>query len=153
MLVTLCWQQFLSIGDRISTVAKSFECWCSTPMLKYRWCWWRKWPKPSPTSQSCRQHISSPTFVTNIDVALEIRWWISRFLVRIWIWVVVRKLSSWITAISIFKPLIIVAKISFYMYRTRLEDLEMQILNFCITKINFVQFVNSWIWTNYETIL
>jgi len=29
--------------------------------------------KPSPTSQSSRQHISSPTSVANIDVALVIR--------------------------------------------------------------------------------
>ena len=38
-------------------------------MLKDRGCWWQNRPKPSPTSQSCRQHISSPTSVTNIDVA------------------------------------------------------------------------------------
>ena len=30
--------------------------------------WWRKRPKPSPTSQTCPQPISSPTSVTNIDV-------------------------------------------------------------------------------------
>ena len=29
----------------------------------------------SPTSQSCRQHISSPTSVTNIDVALFDQHW------------------------------------------------------------------------------
>ena len=39
-------------------------------MLRDRGCWWQNRPKPSPTSQSCRQHISSPTSVTNIDVAL-----------------------------------------------------------------------------------
>ena len=32
-------------------------------------CWWRNRPKPSPTSQSCHQHILSSTYVTNIDVA------------------------------------------------------------------------------------
>ena len=31
-----------------------------------------KWPKPSPTSNSCHQHSSSPRFVSNIDV---IRFW------------------------------------------------------------------------------
>jgi len=31
-------------------------------------CWWPKRPKPSPTSKSCHQHISSPTSVTNVDV-------------------------------------------------------------------------------------
>ena len=28
-----------------------------------------KWPEPSRKSKNCHQHISSPTFVTNIDVA------------------------------------------------------------------------------------
>ena len=31
-----------------------------------------KTSKPSPTSQSCQRHISSPTSVTNIDVAAEV---------------------------------------------------------------------------------
>ena len=38
-------------------------------MLRDRWCWWPKWRKPSTTTNSCHQHISSPKFVTNIDVA------------------------------------------------------------------------------------
>ena len=63
MLVTLCWRQFL-----VAVLVTSFGCWCPTLMLKYRGCWWRK-QKQSSTSQSCRQHISSPTSVTNIDVA------------------------------------------------------------------------------------
>jgi len=33
-------------------------------------CWWQNLPKPSSTSQSCRQHIWSPTSVANIDVAV-----------------------------------------------------------------------------------
>ena len=41
-------------------------------MLRDRGCWWAKWPKPSPTSSNCHQHISSPTSVTNIDVAVTI---------------------------------------------------------------------------------
>ena len=57
MLVTLCWWHLLDVSDR------------------ERGCWWRKWPKPSPTSQSCRQHISSPTLATNIDVAKKQLWW------------------------------------------------------------------------------
>ena len=36
-----------------------------TLLLKDRGCWWQK---PPPTGQSCRQNISYPTFVTNIDV-------------------------------------------------------------------------------------
>ena len=55
-------------SDRILILVTSFGCWCPTSMLKDRGCWWRKRPKPSPTSQSCHQHISSPTSVTNIDV-------------------------------------------------------------------------------------
>ena len=38
-------------------------------MLKDRGCWWQNRPKPLPASQSCRQHISSPASVANIDVA------------------------------------------------------------------------------------
>ena len=51
MLVTI-----FEFGDRISILMTSFGCWCPTLMLKYRGCWWRKRPKPSPTSQSCRRH-------------------------------------------------------------------------------------------------
>ena len=50
-----CWR--LYVGD-------SF--WISVMEFRY---WWRKRPKSSPTPQSCRQHISSSTSVTNIDVA------------------------------------------------------------------------------------
>ena len=39
-----------------------------TLMLRDKGCWWPKWLKPSPTSY-CHQHISSPTSVTNLDVA------------------------------------------------------------------------------------
>ena len=66
MLVTLCWWQFLGIGDGISKLMSSFEYWC--PTLMWKGYWWRKRPKPSPTSQTCPQPISSPTSVTNIDV-------------------------------------------------------------------------------------
>ena len=38
-------------------------------MFKDKECWQQKRLKPSPTSQSCRQHISSATYATNIDVA------------------------------------------------------------------------------------
>jgi len=50
------------------------HCWLGspTPMLKDRGCWRRKRSKLSPTSQSFRQHISYPTSVTNIDVAVEV---------------------------------------------------------------------------------
>ena len=48
----------------------SFVCWWPTPMFKDRGCWCKTRQKLSSTSQSCRQHISSPTSVTNIDVAI-----------------------------------------------------------------------------------
>ena len=38
-------------------------------MLRNRGCWWPKSPKSSPKSSNCHHHISSPTSVTNIDVA------------------------------------------------------------------------------------
>ena len=77
MLVTLSWWQFLDVGDRVSILVTSFGCWCPALMMKDRGCWWQKRPKQSPTSKSCRQHISSPTSVTNIDVAVEsvLDWW------------------------------------------------------------------------------
>ena len=58
----------MDVSDRISILVISFGCWCPTLMLKDRWCRWKQRPKPSPITQSCRQHISSPTSVTNIDV-------------------------------------------------------------------------------------
>ena len=77
-----CWWQievgdfvlmiFFDVSDRISILVTIFRCWCPTFMLKDRGCWWREptsrgcWPNPSPTSQSCRQHISSTHSVTNI---------------------------------------------------------------------------------------
>ena len=63
----------MDVGDRISILVTSFRCWCPTSMLKDRGCRWQNRPKLSPTSQSCRQHISSPTSVTNIDVAGKAR--------------------------------------------------------------------------------
>ena len=45
-----------------------WECWCPTLMSKMSGFWRPKWPKPSPTSYSCHQHISSPTSVTNVYV-------------------------------------------------------------------------------------
>jgi len=58
------------INDRLSLYgyATFFGCWCPTLMLEDRGCWRRKRLKPSPTSQSCHQHILSPTSVINIDV-------------------------------------------------------------------------------------
>ena len=75
MLVTSgCWWLYpgdnLDVSDRISILVTSFGYWCPTLMLKDRVCWWQKRPKPSPTSQSCHQHISSPTSVTKIDVTI-----------------------------------------------------------------------------------
>ena len=69
MLVTLSRWQFLDVSDRIWILVTIFECWCPTLILKDRECWWQKRSKLSPTSQSCHSHISSPTSVTNIDVA------------------------------------------------------------------------------------
>ena len=96
MLMTLCWWQFSSIGDGISIKLTSCgdlswehvwhpwllfrqNIWCPTPMLKDRECWWQKRPKLSPTSQSCRQHISFPTSVAKINVArIFIGWELTR---------------------------------------------------------------------------
>ena len=50
------------VSDRISILVTSFGCWRLMMLVI-------KMAKPSPKSQSCRQHISSPTSVTNIDVA------------------------------------------------------------------------------------
>ena len=57
MLVTNfgCWRQNFNIDDIFGMLVPE-------AMLKDR--------KPSSTSQSCRQHILSPTSVTNIDVAV-----------------------------------------------------------------------------------
>ena len=59
---------YIDVGDKWMLVT-IFGCWCPTLTLKDRGCWWWNRLKPSPTSQSCRQHISSPTSVTNIDLA------------------------------------------------------------------------------------
>jgi len=69
LLVTLSWWQFLDVGDRISILVASFGDGCPSLMLKDWGCWWQKRSKPSPTSQNCHQHISSPTSVINIDAA------------------------------------------------------------------------------------
>ena len=59
------------VSDRIAILVTSFGCWyiLADRNVKNRGFWRQKRPKPSPTSQSCRQHISSPTSVTNIEVA------------------------------------------------------------------------------------
>ena len=89
MLVILCWWQFSGVGDKIPILVTLFACWCLMHIIcsiydaneiydaKEIECWRRKRQKLSPTSQSCRQHISSLTSVTNID---DQRW---RTLVRI----------------------------------------------------------------------
>ena len=74
-----CW--WLTVGDnfrmlaRIKILVTSLGCWCPTLVLRYRGCWWPKRLKPSPTSENCHQHISSPTSVTSIDVAKAILYW------------------------------------------------------------------------------
>ena len=65
MLMTLSWWQFLDVSDRIRILVTIFGCRCPKLMLK------DTETKPSPTSQSCHQHILSPTSVTNIDVAVR----------------------------------------------------------------------------------
>ena len=71
MLVTSwCW--WLTVNDNFRMLATELRSWYPTLMLRDRGCWWPKWPKPSPTSKNCHQHISSPTSVTNIDVAREL---------------------------------------------------------------------------------
>ena len=61
VLVTLSWWQFLNVSDGISILVTSFGYWFPTLKFKNGGYWWQKRQKPSPTSQSCRQHISFPT--------------------------------------------------------------------------------------------
>ena len=72
MLATLLVTIF---GDNFRMLVIEFRYWWyifPTLMLKYRGFWWQKRRKLSLTSQSCGQHISSPTSVTNIDVTVFI---------------------------------------------------------------------------------
>ena len=39
MLVTLSWLRFVDVGDRISMLVTSFECWCPTLMERDSGCW------------------------------------------------------------------------------------------------------------------
>ena len=73
------------VGDKTCwTILPAFGWWCPTLILKDRGCWWQKRPKPSPTSQSCNQHISSPTSVTNVDVADSTFFTVNLLHVSIW---------------------------------------------------------------------
>ena len=63
------WYWWLTVDDSFRMLATELRSWYPTFMLRDRGCWWPKWPKPSPTSKNCHQHILSPTSVTNIDVA------------------------------------------------------------------------------------
>ena len=45
-------------------------------LMKTSGCWWLLWPKSSPKSYICHQHILSPTSVTNIDVTFRLGRWI-----------------------------------------------------------------------------
>ena len=77
------------VGDNFSILVKSFWCWYPTLKLKDRGCWWQNRPKPS--SQSCRQHISSPTSVANIDVAKVYCW---KDLNQLWNFGLFRKMTG-----------------------------------------------------------
>ena len=59
MLVTLCQWQFLSIGISINLLVTSFVWWRPRLRWKDRGCWWGKRPKLSPTSQNCRQQLTT----------------------------------------------------------------------------------------------
>ena len=66
MLVTSrCW--WLYVGDKFWLLETEFQYWWHLLNVGKR-------TKPSPTSQSFRQHILSPTFVTNINVARNTLW-------------------------------------------------------------------------------
>ena len=69
MLVTWSWWRFVNIGDCISMLVTSFECWCPKRMSKDSGYRRPKWPEPWLTCYSCPQHIWSPTSLTNIDLA------------------------------------------------------------------------------------
>ena len=73
MLVTsLCW--WLYDGDWFKMLVTESLCW-----WLFSLCWWfslciksvTNILNRSPTSQSCHQHIWSPTSVTNIDVTID----------------------------------------------------------------------------------
>ena len=64
----IVWTGYIDVGGKFWMLVTEFR-YCPTLMIKDRGCWWQKWRKPSPIFQSCRQHITSPTSVTNIDVA------------------------------------------------------------------------------------
>ena len=51
MLMTWSWWRFVDVGDWISMLVTSYECWCPKLMWKDG-CWWPKWLEPSPTSYS-----------------------------------------------------------------------------------------------------
>ena len=73
MLVTFLWWHLEDVGDFID----------NGPL-----CWWliysvtNFWNR-SPIFQSCHQHISSPTSVTNIDVALWMLWRLEFFAILV----------------------------------------------------------------------
>ena len=58
----------LSVGDGISILKTPFGCWCLTLKINDRGCWWQKGQNYHQLLNTFRQHISFPTFVTNIDV-------------------------------------------------------------------------------------
>ena len=68
--VELCQTQLLSnirrskwFGDIVMLVTILGVWWQNFVfgVIFWRRCWWPKWPKLSPKSKSCHQHISSPT--------------------------------------------------------------------------------------------
>ena len=62
-----CWWQNFDIGDILWMLSDANVTFV---MLKDRGYWRRKKPKLWQTSQGCRQHILSPTSVTNIDIVI-----------------------------------------------------------------------------------
>ena len=78
MLVMIfgCWWRNFDVGD-------IFWMLLPTLMLKHTGRWWQKQPNASLLSQCCRQNISSPTSVTNIDAAKSWRYLYNYFFVHI----------------------------------------------------------------------
>ena len=80
-VTSLCWRPFLNVGDKkVCWWHFSARWWHSngspTSLYARMWCWRLTLDVgdvTSPTSQTCHQHIWSPTSVTNIDVHGQFR--------------------------------------------------------------------------------
>ena len=90
LMTTLCW--WFYDGDRFKNSVTEFICW----RLFYAGDFFNVLNR-SPTSETCHQHISSPTSATNIDVTVEIKTYYKLF---VWTENINSFLSGWLLKIS-----------------------------------------------------